>query len=47
MEDLKRIPVVGNVDCSHTAPMMTFPFGGKINIRAEEGDNVTLKMLQF
>lgn len=46
MAELKDIPVIGNVDCSHTAPMMTFPFGGKISLKAEEGDNISLRITE-
>jgi muramoyltetrapeptide carboxypeptidase LdcA involved in peptidoglycan recycling len=42
MEELHNIPVVANVDCGHTAPMMTFPFGGKISMKVEQGDNISL-----
>ncbi|UZH55478.1 LD-carboxypeptidase [Salinimicrobium tongyeongense] len=42
MEELHKIPVVANVDCSHTAPMMTFPFGGKISMEAQQGDRISL-----
>ena len=46
MEELQKVPVIANVDCSHTAPMMTFPFGGKISMKAEEGDKVKLSITE-
>ena len=46
MEELQNIPVVGNVDCSHTAPMKTIPFGGRISIDAGEGDEVRLRITE-
>lgn len=42
MEEIQSVPVIANVDCSHTAPMMTFPFGGKISMKAEQGDRISL-----
>lgn len=43
-KEWQHIPVVGNVDCSHTAPMMTLPIGGKIKIRAKVGDKVNIQV---
>lgn len=34
--ELKRIPVVGNVDFGHTTPTITFPIGGGCSIKAFE-----------
>ena len=43
-KEWKDIPVVGNVDCSHTAPMMSLPIGGKIKISAKSGDDVKIEV---
>ena len=34
-EELKDIPVIADVDFGHTTPMITFPIGGKAEIRAD------------
>lgn len=33
-KELRRIPIIGNVDFGHTDPMFTFPIGGRIHITA-------------
>lgn len=45
-KELEGIPVIANVDCSHTAPMLTFPIGGLVRISAESNDRVTIEMLK-
>jgi len=45
-EVLKNVPVVGNANCSHTIPMSTFPFGGKIRFEAKAGDRVKIEILE-
>lgn len=45
-KELEEIPVIANVDCSHTAPMLTFPIGGRVRIKAEPDDRVTIEMLK-
>ncbi len=35
---LNDIPVIANVDFGHTDPMITFPIGGTIHIKAEQAD---------
>ena len=32
--ELKNLPVIANVDFGHTLPMMTFPVGGGVRVRA-------------
>lgn len=41
-KELEGIPVIGNVDFSHTAPMVSVPFGGKIKMKAGKNDDVTI-----
>lgn len=45
-KELQGIPVIGNVDCSHTAPMMTFPIGGKIKLSAKANDNIQITVTE-
>jgi muramoyltetrapeptide carboxypeptidase len=33
--ELADLPVIGNVDFGHTTPIVTFPIGGEVEIRAE------------
>ena len=44
-KELEGIPVVGNVNCSHTVPMSTFPFGGELRFSAKAGDEVKIEMI--
>ena len=39
---LKEIPVVANVDISHTAPIFSIPFGGKISMKVGKEDQVEI-----
>lgn len=41
-KEWRDIPVVGNVDCSHTAPMMSMPIGGRLKISAKANDEVEI-----
>lgn len=41
-KEWRDIPVVGNVDCSHTAPMMSMPIGGKMKLSAKANDEVEI-----
>ncbi len=34
--ELKRIPIIANVDFGHTEPKFTFPFGGTVKIQASK-----------
>lgn len=34
--ELDKIPVIANVDFGHTSPIITFPIGGTVEIRAEK-----------
>ncbi|MGB7786447.1 MAG: S66 peptidase family protein [Salinimicrobium sp.] len=45
-EELSGIPVVGNVNCSHTIPMSTFPFGGRLKFSAKKGDKVRIEIIK-
>lgn len=36
-KELKKIPVIANVDFGHTTPMITFPIGGTARFSAEDG----------
>jgi muramoyltetrapeptide carboxypeptidase LdcA involved in peptidoglycan recycling len=31
------VPVIANVDFGHTIPILTFPVGGTVEVRAEHG----------
>lgn len=42
MKELEGLPVVGNVDISHTAPIFSIPFGGKMKIEAKKDDEVKI-----
>ena len=33
--ELSGMPVVGNVDFGHATPIVTFPIGGTVEVRAE------------
>jgi muramoyltetrapeptide carboxypeptidase len=35
--ELAGLPVIGNVDFGHTTPILTFPIGGTVEVRAEPG----------
>ena len=41
-KQLQDIPVIGNVDFSHTAPMISMPYGGKLQIKAAANDEVKI-----
>lgn len=45
-KELESIPVIGNVDFSHTSPMVSIPFGGKIKISAGKKDTVNITILE-
>lgn len=42
--ELKDVPVIGNVDFGHTAPMLTFPIGGTVRMEAKTGDQVKIEI---
>lgn len=42
--ELKEVPVVANIDISHTAPMLTIPFGGKIKMKIEKNDKINIEL---
>jgi muramoyltetrapeptide carboxypeptidase LdcA involved in peptidoglycan recycling len=35
--ELAGLPVIANVDFGHTTPMTTFPIGGTVEVRADQG----------
>lgn len=45
-KELANLPVVGNVDCGHTVPNYTFPFGGSLRFSAREGDKVKIELVK-
>lgn len=38
----KKIPVLADVDCCHTIPMVTLPIGGKVRLDAEKQETIFL-----
>lgn len=46
MKELEDLPVVANVDISHTAPIFSIPFGGKMKLKAGKEDNVRIVITQ-
>ena len=38
-KELENIPVIANVDCGHTVPMLTFPYGGELKMSAGPEDS--------
>lgn len=46
-KELIGVPVIANVDISHTAPMVSVPFGGKIYMQAKPNDEVTIEIKEF
>ena len=42
MKELEGLPVVANVDISHSAPIFSIPFGGRIKMEAKENDQIEL-----
>lgn len=45
-KELAGLPVVGNVDCSHTVPMYSFPFGGYLRLIAGKEDEVSIELMK-
>lgn len=43
---LKNIPVVGNVDFGHTAPKLTLPIGGSINLEVNGDENIKIEIVE-
>ncbi|GAB3538329.1 LD-carboxypeptidase [Pontibacter brevis] len=41
-KELKNLPVAGNIDFGHTAPMITLPIGGSISLRVKKEDAVQI-----
>jgi muramoyltetrapeptide carboxypeptidase len=44
--ELASIPVVGNVDVSHTVPMYSFPIGGRISMEVLSSDDIRITILK-
>jgi muramoyltetrapeptide carboxypeptidase LdcA involved in peptidoglycan recycling len=44
-KELCNIPVIGNVDFGHTKPLITFPIGGKAQIKAR-GKDIEIEILE-
>ncbi len=44
--EISHLPVVYGFDFGHTTPQITFSIGGKVSLRAEDGD-VSLRFLNF
>ncbi len=42
---LKEIPVIGNIDCAHTTPLLSYPIGGTIEIDLNQNE-VKIKILE-
>jgi muramoyltetrapeptide carboxypeptidase LdcA involved in peptidoglycan recycling len=36
--ELSKIPIISGLDFGHTSPYMTFPVGGKVRLKANEGE---------
>lgn len=43
-KELNNLPVIANVDFGHTSPMITFPVGGEVEIKADR-NNSSIKIL--
>ncbi|WP_226576614.1 S66 peptidase family protein [Halobacillus litoralis] len=44
-KELDRIPVIADVDFGHTTPRFTFPIGGRVEIKARDG-NASIKIVE-
>lgn len=36
--ELEKIPIVADCDFGHTTPIITFPIGGKVYLKAKDGE---------
>lgn len=43
-KELEGVPVIGNVDFGHTAPMLTLPVGGTIRLEAQAEDQLKIEI---
>ncbi len=43
-EDLKKLPIIADVDFGHTNPMITFPIGGTAKLSVD--DEIELKIIK-
>lgn len=41
-EELKDLPVIADVDFGHTSPLITFPIGGKVRIKAADSFEIEI-----
>lgn len=44
-KELDMLPVIANVNFGHTTPMITFPIGGRVNIKSD-GKGTSIKILE-
>ena len=44
IKEFDNLPVVANVDISHTAPIFSIPFGGQMSLKAGKDDKVSIKV---
>lgn len=42
--ELKGIPIIANVDFGHTSPLMTFPIGGRVQMKADLKDDTYISI---
>lgn len=45
-KELEGVPVIGNVDLGHTAPILTFPIGGTVRFNAKANDEIKLEVVK-
>ncbi len=45
-EELKDVPVVGNLDFGHTAPMLTLPLGGSMQLDVQGPDRIKISITE-
>jgi len=45
-QELKGVPVVGNMDFGHTAPKITLPIGGTIRMEVGDNDEVSIQVIE-
>lgn len=45
-KEFNHIPVVANVDISHTAPMASIPFGGRIKLKVDDDQNIDIQVIR-
>lgn len=45
-KELEGIPVVGNIDFGHSVPVLTFPIGGNVQLKAGADDQVNISITE-